>query len=232
MTPRIEWTWDNFLASLSIRYHCWRYCACAGPGKPRPQLSELRPVWKFLQNAIVFEESDGSLSFRSEGGSTSSTMSSRVLPPQNPSPGAVNSAGTCGHDGLQFCVVPWPTTLGPKPNAPPESLALRPPGSYNYTACGRTCQTKADCGTSDGKAECVCAVPSPQDAMSLGLPWQGPRSGVSICLALAAATVSGMGGKRSLEHLDEEGKPYQCRCNATYPPDPACCGSQDGIIYK
>ena len=173
-----------------------------------------------------------------------------VLPAQDSQGGAGGStSGTCGADGRQFCPAPWPLAeFGPIPRAPPSSTELGPPpvvgvdGTKNLTVCGNKCSGQSDCTASNDDYGCDCAFPNAEDAQALGLD---PVAPPSICLSLdkvtfglstsvSALSLVSLVGRNEValapRYVDEQGVPYQCRCNTTYVGN-ECCGSRDGMVW-
>lgn len=232
LTPRLEWTWsNNFFAAAAIRFHCWQRCACSkNPSKEDPVTSLfLKPIWNIVGSRNIAQHDDGSLTLEATGSQQSEMQ---ILPPQPPSNRLSHypPAGTCGHDGRQFCPIPWPADIqGPvsQMQTPPNAtLIVKDPASANFTKCGRYCDTSQDCGPSDSKDTCVCAIPSPKDSRTLGLD---PISPKTICLALALA-ITGISSRAVPQYLDEEGSPYQCACNTTYISND-CCRNDDWMVW-
>lgn len=244
ITPRYEWTWNNFIASLGIRFYCYRHCACTtrpsrvdstGPVWMKPQVK----IWRFLNFYEAIQNADGSSSYGPVGGSSSS---GQILPaPQ----GGTQRAGTCGATGAGFCASPWPTALMgsiEQVQAPPtpQLAAVKPkPGSHELTTCGSFCRSVKDCAGAKTEAEargtdCTCAVPSPGLAKFLGLDAVVPAA---VCLALTAVNKVSRplhgrdlrADRGGLKYLDEKGLEYDCLCNATYIAL-ECCGTRDGMV--
>ncbi|KAL6714894.1 hypothetical protein ACLMJK_007154 [Lecanora helva] len=231
-TPRLEWTWggNNFFAAAAIRFHCWQRCACTkDPSKKDPATSMfLNPIWNIVSSQNIAQHGDGSLTLEATGSQKSEVQ---ILPPQ-PSSNSLSAkapAGTCGPDGQQFCPTPWPTdTLGPilQMESPPNAtLIIKESSSTKFTKCGQFCDTPQDCGPSDSTDSCVCALPSPKDARTLGLDPVFPKT---VCLALALA-ITGISGRDVPQYLDERGSPYQCACNSTHISN-ECCSRSNGQL--
>ncbi|KAL8692232.1 MAG: hypothetical protein Q9218_002708 [Villophora microphyllina] len=200
ITPRYEWTWNNFIASLGIRFYCYQRCACTF----RPSQTDntaafwMKPqvkIWRFLNGYEASQNADGSLTYGQVGASSSS---GQVLPA--PSQGGTQRAGTCGAVGTAFCPSPWPKALlGPiqQMQEPPDPIieAVKPrPGSHELTTCGSFCKSVLDCGRKNTEAaasdtDCTCATPSAAQSRYLGLDAVVPAA---VCLALMAVpSVSG-----------------------------------------
>ena len=244
-TPRYEWTWGggNFLGSAAIRYHCWQRCACAQNPTKEDLTSSLfgTPVMR-LSTDFWIEENvvDGSMTMNKATDGTAPHRpgpSMEVLPAQNVARNRLNPhgppAGTCGPDKRQFCPMKWPKMIGPIPQTPvgatqivksPASAAV---SSHNLTQCGQYCHRPQDCGSSNVNDYCFCAVPSPQDARTLGLDVIAP---VPVCLVLAGLAVSSLAGRDEIKYLDEQGLEYECPCNSTF-THTACCSSKDGTVW-
>ncbi|KAI9680095.1 MAG: hypothetical protein M1817_005111 [Caeruleum heppii] len=238
MTPRVEWTWANFLASAATRYHCWQHCRCSSG--PRPENRTVAPMWRFLENADLVTRADGTVDIAvkkqsgQSGLSPSSTTKINVLPARAGE--NYRSAGTCGTDGRQFCKVPWPSSLlGPIPTAPPQAIPPDSPSAETsssevpYPQCGTTCISNQSCRGDGSPKGCRCVAATLDDAKAQGLDPVFPSA---LCLvttfvaANAAAKVKPLGG-RSAEGLP----PLACACNQTYVSQ-ACCGSPDGMIWE
>ncbi|KAL8632012.1 hypothetical protein Q9189_002277 [Teloschistes chrysophthalmus] len=245
ITPRYEWTWNNFIASLGIRFYCYQRCACTFQPSPTDNTAAfwMKPqvkIWRFLHGYEARQNADGSLTYEKVGASSSS---GQVLPA--PSQGGTHCAGPCGMDGRAFCSSPWPTALlGPiqQMQEPPDPIieAVKPrPGSHELTTCGSFCKSVLDCGRKDTEAaasdtDCTCATPSPAQWRYLGFDAVVPAA---VCLALMATTTISEplhrrdfvrdGGR--LRYVDEKGVEYHCLCNSTY-ISPECCGSKDGVV--
>ena len=196
-------------------------------------------LMRLAQNIWVEQKTDGSMDLTSATDGTNAAQPGpsgiNILPAQNVASNRLHPggppAGTCGRDKRQFCPMAWPKAL-PIPRTPvgatqiyssPASAAI---SSDNFTQCGQYCQGPKDCSSSEVDDQCLCAVPSQQDARKLGLD---PVAPVSVCLALVGAAVSSLAGRDEIKYLDEIGAEYQCPCNRTYTA-PACCGSKDGLI--
>ncbi|KAI4205286.1 MAG: hypothetical protein LQ350_000609 [Teloschistes chrysophthalmus] len=196
ITPRYEWTWNNFIASLGIRFYCYQRCACTFQPSPTDNTAAfwMKPqvkIWRFLHGYEARQNADGSLTYEKVGASSSS---GQVLPA--PSQGGTHCAGPCGMDGRAFCSSPWPTALlGPiqQMQEPPDPIieAVKPrPGSHELTTCGSFCKSVLDCGRKDTEAaasdtDCTCATPSPAQWRYLGFDAVVPAA---VCLALMATT--------------------------------------------
>ena len=137
-------------------------------------------------------------------------------------------SGTCGDDKRQFCPSQWPEQmLGPVPREPPlekELQAQSPTPQQNITTCGSYCSGMKDCGSADDEG-CFCAMPSEQDARSLGLDVVAT---VAVCLGMNFR--KNYHPKRERSFLDSEGVPYLCPCNETF-VDARCCGVDDGMVF-
>ena len=149
-----------------------------------------------------------------------------ILPPQKKRPGERTSAGTCGEDGRQFCVEPWPSRLlGPVPTAPPDLRALDEVVIEDPDAdvgqCGNRCTGQYDCNEGDhADGSCDCTVLDPVGAKLYGVD---PVVPPSLCMLI----VKGNGAVR-LSGRGLEGDRV-CQCNGTYASS-RCCGSKDGMI--
>lgn len=237
LTPRHDWTFNgpNFFFAAAIRTYCWPLCACNGvPQKKGPAADVFNSVlWNIVAGQSFAQHGDGSVTL---GATDSQQGEMQILPPQPPSNrlSPTPPAGTCGPDGKQFCPATWPTDLlGPIPRAPPNATLIvadanPPASSRNFTTCGQYCSAPSDCGPGDAEDDCFCAIPSAQDAKTLGLD---PVAPVSVCLVLALA-ITGISGRddSSSRYLDGRGEPYQCPCNVTYISN-ECCGKRDGMVW-
>ena len=224
LTPRLDWTWENFYISASIRFYCWQRCACSN--FPTRENTTSQPsttkLWNFVRNHPLTHKDDGSFVYRA-----SASKEVQVLPPQNR---LGTPAGTCGADGKQFCPAPWPTEiLGPIPQTPPGSTeVLRTPGSRNMTLCGNRCSGPEECGSDSPETDCFCALPSPNDAHNLGID---PVASPFVCLALVSSTLVGsLAGRGIRGYIDERGEEYQCLCNETFVAA-ECCDLSRNLLH-
>ena len=234
MTPCYEYTWgggDFFLAS-SLRTYCYAHCYCNSVGKDHTSRRRWT-TWQFLRNHELVLHGDGSMDYGRRGPLDQGIYNriASVLPPQTGAGGG-NAAGTCGADGKQFCLAPWPLAeFGPIPRAPPYSTEISPPQAPgNLAVCGNKCSGPKDCAPTFGFYACDCAFPNAEDAQVLGLD---PVAPPSICLALDNVNFglhSSLIHRDEPRYVDEEGVPYQCRCNTTYVGN-ECCGSRDGLVW-
>lgn len=237
LTP-IFATGGNFLLSASLRTYCYAHCYCTSVGKKNTRHRAFT-VWQFLRDHALIRRGDSSTDYGKRRPLDTGVFQklATVLPAQ--SGNGPHASGTCGADGRQFCPSKWPEAeFGPIPRAPPftSDIVLPPsPGSgaqKDLTICGNKCTGQSDCSTTRKGYECDCGLPNVEDARVLGLD---PVAPPSICLSLSLLA---FGGKPSLQgrdgagagHVDQEGVPYQCRCNATYTGS-ECCGSRDGIVW-
>lgn len=240
MTPRHDWTWGggNFLASASIRYHCWRHCACKSNPPQDPDTSKL---WRFITGLQFRLHDDGSVDLQASGSSQQQPQGSnsitQVLPSQQQQQQSSTNtrAGTCGSSGIEFCPKSWDTIAwGSIPREPPNVTDIvqpSPPKDGVMGVCGNKCTRPLDCGTTEDQYSCSCAFPSANDAHILGLD---PVMPTAICVALFSSTLNGhrkgLGGRSLQGYVDQKGVPHHCRCNETTVLD-ACCQSKDGIVW-
>ena len=247
-TPRLDWTWGggNFFASASIRFVCWRRCACSNVRPNRDNAST--PLWAFVHGHALALRPSGAVVIQQETGPVppGGERETQVLPPQN---GAGSSSGECGVSRKEFCPQDWPSNIyGEIPRAPPDTTDIVKPKapSSSQAICGNTCTGAADCSSSDTQHGCSCAIPTLEDARFLGLD---PVAPVAVCLALFASSIkqNSLGGKRALmsrgdsadwgpiglsaesTYVDIRGLPHTCKCNLTFTSD-ACCRSRDGMV--
>lgn len=256
MTPRLEWTWDggNFFASASIRYYCWQRCACKTNHSKNGTSTAL---WNFIRGHELTSRKDGSMFIQPSGdnhnnspdqGRGSTTSSTQVLPPQK---GAGSPSGTCGVNGNEFCSQKWDvSTYGPVPVTPPNVTdIIKPsPPNMNLTVCGNECTKPSDCSTSsfpatddvDAAVGCSCALPSVDDARTLGFD---PVAPVAVCMALfissiqrqkiAGGTPSSLGGRDvQMQFVNAENVPHTCRCNETVIADACCVSSSQTLEFN
>lgn len=226
LTPRLDWTWNNFFLSASIRFYCWQHCACTSEptGENTTSTPSTTKLWAFVKGHEMAHNSNGSYTYQQTG---SQASEGQVLPPQNR---LGTPAGSCGTDGRQFCSVPWPTNiLGPIPQSPPHSTEIEHAfDSKDMTTCGNTCKGPQDCGSKDPDADCFCALPSPDDAHRLGLD---PIASPFVCLSLALGiSIGGLGRRDVKRYVDQKGWEYRCPCNETFVA-PECCGVRDGMVF-
>ncbi|KAI9680078.1 MAG: hypothetical protein M1817_005094 [Caeruleum heppii] len=251
MTPRLEWTWDNFQASSAVRFHCWQHCRCAGLS--RPENRTLNNLWHVLNDLSIIRDVDGSIKAQKGVGGTASSLT--VLPPSTSSDAP--ASGTCGADGRQFCQAPWPEeVLGPKPRLPlgPAVLAPDPPPRHRppnppaeqappeldasaqtnppiQPTCGAECLSNKNCAGSGTAGECRCVVPGLLEAKAQGLDPIFPKA---LCLLVNQLFVKGAKNPkraatgRSSMAGDEE---WACACNQTY-VSRSCCDSPDGMVWE
>ena len=219
-TRRYDWTWDggNFLGSAAIRYHCWQRCACAKNPTERNRTSSAfinQAMRLSSETCIEQNKKDGSMTLKTDAdgtGPAEASQSMTILPAQNVARNRLNPhgppAGTCGADKRQFCPMKWPKAIGPVPQTPvgatlivksPAAAAAAVP-SNNFTQCGQYCHGPQDCGSSDANDQCLCAVPSPQDAKTLRLDVVAP---VPVCLVLVGLAVGSLAGRDETKYLDE-----------------------------
>ena len=247
-TPRWEWTWVGgcFFASASIRYICWRNCACKNVKPTRDNTTSA--FWAFVHGHELTQHPNGAIVIRQETGPVppGGQREMQVLPPQRD---GESPSGTCGPHGNEFCPQAWPTSIyGSVPHTPPDTtdiIKAHPP-SNDKTVCGNTCNGPADCSTSGSDLTCSCALPTVDDAKTLGLD---PVAPMAVCLALFASRikVGSYNGKRSqlidgmkdhdshqpfpkgITYVNDKGVRHTCKCNATFQAD-VCCASTNGIV--
>ena len=227
MTPRLDWTWNNFFASAAVRFYCWRHCACnLAPNRD----NKTTALWKFTNDHEMTSAFGGRWSVQNVNNGNEELI---ILPAQ--SEGGKPTSGTCGADHRQFCTFPWPEhILGDIPLYPPDTTeAVKPvPPSTDLTVCGSSCVGNPNMCKSGGDLfSCFCALPSIEDAALLGLNY---FSTGAICLVLASVSsqmASSDLGRRDFtpKYIDQQGNPYICPCNATYAGN-KCCGT-DGMIW-
>ena len=182
-----------------------------------------------MENHRVYQGVHGSIFVREVSQPENVLM---ILPEQNT---RNPQAGRCGSDRRQFCHSPWP--FGPIPYSPPNMTNVNKPDSSkntNLTVCGNKCNGPQDCARSNGIEDCFCAVPSFDDARTLGLD---PVAPVAVCLVLLKVISNNAlsnihVGTRDLgfKYVDVSGTKYVCRCNATFDAH-ECCDSTDGMIW-
>ncbi|KAI9682240.1 MAG: hypothetical protein M1817_000294 [Caeruleum heppii] len=119
MTPRLDWTWNNFRYSVALRVHCHMYCRC-----DNEEPASINSTWPFLPHAAVFTN-------KASGSETNGSVVVKPWVRDDPLKEAIviipaitlgvpPAVGTCGPDGRGFCNEPWPShLLGPTPTAPP-----------------------------------------------------------------------------------------------------------------
>lgn len=247
-TPRLDWTWGggNFFASASIRFVCWRRCACSNVSPTRDNTTA--SLWSFVHGHALSLRPGGAIVVQQESGPVppGGQRETLVLPSQH---GPGSASGTCGASGTEFCPQAWPQEIyGDIPRVPPDTTDIvRPEAPSNKKmVCGNTCTGTSDCSSRGKQFECSCALPSVTDARILGLD---PVAPVAVCLALFASTMQrhSPNGKRtlldqkqSIDHelsgmyaqptfVDSRGLPHTCKCNATFISD-ACCVSTNRLV--
>ncbi|KAI9679860.1 MAG: hypothetical protein M1817_004874 [Caeruleum heppii] len=131
LTPRLEWTLENYPLSLSLRMHCLRHCRCQN-SQILPDSSAtvwpIRPGAQVVMNKASGLEVNGSMELRvaSENGRPKTVLP--ILPAVTA--GIAPAAGTCGQDKREFCSQAWPSDiLGPTPTAPLGVSASTPPAA-------------------------------------------------------------------------------------------------------
>ena len=104
----------------------------------------------------------------------------------------------------------------------------------NITACGNKCDGPQDCAPSNGIEDCYCAVPSFDDARTIGFD---PIAPAAVCLVLLkvksnhALSNIHMGTRDlDLKYVDTVGSEYVCKCNVTFDAQ-QCCDSTDGMVW-
>ena len=187
MTPRLDWTWSgatgsDFFLAAAVRFHCWKNCRCRHSTTIKNYFDPSIRMWEFLLERLppgdVMPVGSGNL--YPMGSSTDSKGKPRAgyQPGSGPSTACSTNASDLG------CIVPWPTELlGPVPG---QVLALgtlkpAPPGTAilpEGKMCGNACSTTGDCGL-----DCICRVPSVDEAHALGVD---PIAPTSLCLTLAS----------------------------------------------
>ncbi|KAI9676098.1 MAG: hypothetical protein M1817_000841 [Caeruleum heppii] len=243
MTPRYDWTWQNFRVAISIRSYCRTHCRCSNPDK------EIRSthLWQY----------------QGEG-----TNTELIIPPYSKGGARTPRAvGTCGSDGKRFCFEPWPSDrLGPTPAATPyfpspsssEATAVAPSNIKASTGqcavpdasgvksqCGCSgCNSVSECSWSEfGACRCVARTVQKQGSgrdRFLGVCSQilsGPLGKIrkrdaegGIDTSIQQATVDGDDG--TMAFLDPETQErLACPCNVSYVSF-ACCDSRDGVVYE
>ena len=186
MTPRWDWTWSSsatFLQTASLRFHCWKNCLCTVPSKKPNYKDHLIPMWdhmlkKFSHTGLLITKGNrnplgsstdviGNIKTSSSGGNLPETQC------------AAGSAWNLLN--AKTCSIPWPTEImGPVPVSvakltPPQPLS----SDWNPNKqCGNRCDSNSDCGS-----DCLCKVPSPEEAHSLGVD---PVAAITICITFAS----------------------------------------------
>ncbi|KAI9673214.1 MAG: hypothetical protein M1817_003077 [Caeruleum heppii] len=246
MTPRLDWTWDAFLGSAAMRFHCYQYCRCLN----EPPVRTIAPLWRFLAGANIELRSTGAVYMVPTGADRSGQPAVPILVLPPPTAGGPRRAGTCGPDGRQFCPMAWPSdVLGPKPTGPPPAPThTRPKSSappvneagVQLPTCGAECLTNRDCSAAAaGSSEpCRCVAVGEATAREKGLDPIFPKA---LCILVSQALASGIkGGKPGLKRREdqpvEEGATKErdilaCACNATY-VSAGCCESAEGMVWE
>ncbi|KAI9673855.1 MAG: hypothetical protein M1817_002061 [Caeruleum heppii] len=248
MTPRLEWTWDNFRASAAIRNHCYRSCRCADLSEPMN--GTVDALWNFLEDADIVEGEDGSVSAQT---SSAGSIGPRDIPileafygsSEGSSSGSTSRpAGTCGTDGRQFCPTPWPTALlGDKSQllapprrsrrpAPPSTNGSPPtPGSLPVPQCGAQCLSNRDCRGDGSPTGCRCVAVGMADARAQGLDPVFPQAACLLATLAVAKAKPRIGGRRRGVQPDALASSIACACNQTY-VSRACCEKVDGLVWE
>ncbi|KAI9681287.1 MAG: hypothetical protein M1817_002570 [Caeruleum heppii] len=239
MTPRLEWTWDNFAASVMIRYHCWKHCTCSGEAPPENRT--LASLWQFLPDFMLEEQPDGSVNVSPTASEGTSGQASTVTIPVLPARGQKRPrpAGTCGADGSQFCPMAWPSdVLGPKPVAPPpdQTSTLNADTPAQAPQCGTECTSNRACRAPGSPPGCRCVAASVDKARAKGLDPVFPKA---FCLIAIQGLVhtrpkqagAGNAGRSLPDSNQTFSEAWACACNQTYVSE-GCCGSETGMIWE
>ena len=205
MTPRLDWTFDNFYASLSIRLWCIAGCRCPDSLDSTVQSDttavdedEYDNTDRELQlkdGLTVIVQKDGSLKLVGANG-----MSTIV-----PNPQKSGVSRTCGADGKQFCPFQWPEDLyGPRflqPPRPRRNGRPQPSPGPKLKQCGSNdrCQGPADCGDMSSIPEgshCSCVIPQTSAQLAAAAArGEDPAFPQSVCGIMALALVGSISGK-------------------------------------
>ena len=217
-TPRLDWTWNPgsgaaFFKVASLRFHCWKNCACSLPGRVKNYVDPMLGMWEWMVENMPRNTISTTKGGRYPMGS--STDENGVILTTYRGGGSGNQR--CGANAdKQDCDIPWPVEiLGLVPKAVTRAAATQPQAptiEASKKVCGNKCSGMKDCGE-----DCLCRMPSMEEARALGVD---PVVPAALCLSLAS--VFG----RELESLEDQ---INCLCNATYKA-PACCHSRDGIV--
>ena len=219
-TPRLDWTWNPgsgaaFFKAASLRFHCWKNCACSFPGRVKNYVDPTLWMWEWMVENMPKNSISTTKGSRYPMGS--STDENGVILTTYKGSGSGNQRCAANAD-KQGCDIPWPVEiLGPVPKAVMRAAATQPQAPTiqaweTKKLCGNKCSGMEDCGE-----DCLCRMPSTEEARALGVD---PIVPAALCLGLAS--VFG----RELGSLEEQ---VDCLCNATYIA-PACCHSRDGIV--
>lgn len=216
MTPRWDWTWSSsgtFLNTASLRFHCWKNCLCAQPSKKPNYNDPLIPMWDFMLKRLPESGFSVTKGNRNPLGSSTDAKGKIKNSASEGNLPATQCATGSGDSGT--CSIPWRTDImGPIPDSvaklsPPKPLS---PDWNPNKQCGNRCDSNSDCGS-----DCLCKVPSTEEAHSLGL---APSPAIAFCITFAS--VFG-------RSLDQTLGQVECLCNATY-ISTACCHSRDGRV--
>ena len=184
MTPRWDWTWSSygtFFGVASLRFHCWKNCLCAQPSKKPNYKDPQIPMWDFVLSSVPKDTLAVTKNNRNPLGS-STDAKGRIMTTSTAS-GSNQPSAQCAADPKHpgTCAIPWPTDMmGPVPGSVAKlALPKPPPLDWNQTKqCGNRCDSNSDCG-----GDCLCRVPSTEEAHSLGVD---PVSIVALCINFAS----------------------------------------------
>ena len=215
-TPRWDWTWSSygtFLTTASLRFHCWKNCLCVQRSKKANYNDPLIPMWDEILARMPADSLSITKGNRNPLGSSTDAKGNIKTSASGTNQPAAQCVANATNPGT--CTIPWLTDImGPIPDRVAELAHPQPPAPNwdQNKQCGNKCESNSDCGS-----DCLCRIPSTQEAHSLGVD---PVASAALCLSLAS--VFG----RSLDHHKA---PVECLCNATYTA-PECCQSRDGMV--
>ncbi|KAI9682041.1 MAG: hypothetical protein M1817_000095 [Caeruleum heppii] len=159
MTPRPDWTWNNWRTSTAIRSYCRSHCRCSNPER------EVRTPWIWktsegVQIRAALPKGDGSVTIQFQG--PRGRTVEHIIPPYSPGgPQAPRAVGTCGSDGRRFCPEPWPTDrLGPTPAVTPYFPSPSPSAAATVDAPSAKQASVGQCAvpdTSGATSACGCS---------------------------------------------------------------------------
>ena len=246
MTPRVEWTWDNFLFSAALRFHCRTHCKCEYRTENDPNHPDETNVWEISPTSRFVRSTWGRITLESTGyplladghpadegdGQSSSGASTTyediillVLPSQANGP----ISGTCGADKKQFCQEPWPEAiLGPLPRSPIvyiPGVPRNPPENI----CKTGCTSPQQC-IDQSSLRCPLLGPCAVNISTMTQKVTGSLGNVvtSFAISRCVRKHSRLNGRaeENQEILD-----WPCACNSTYVSH-GCCHADNGLVWE
>ncbi|KAI9669453.1 MAG: hypothetical protein M1817_004678 [Caeruleum heppii] len=178
MTPRLDWTWSNYIFSTAIRAHCWTRCRCSD--RSHHGIGGVTNVWPLLLTVDVVTKGEkgdlpnGGVEMRVRDSDGSITTTIPIVPAHSGI--GLLAVGTCGPEKNNFCSEPWPSSvLGPTPTAPPGARRSRsstspilpaadksppsrpsPTANNNVNAAAQDPNAAQQCAASNDGSTCNC----------------------------------------------------------------------------